>query len=57
MEYPKSVEIIPFEGPQDLASVTARPPAFVPVGAKGVGTFLGVLHGQHPKQEHPARLL
>jgi hypothetical protein len=25
MEYPKSVEIIPFEGPRDLA--TARPPA------------------------------
>jgi hypothetical protein len=27
MEHPKVVEIIPFEGPQDLASVTARPPA------------------------------
>ena len=27
MEQPKSVEIIPFEGPRDLATVTARPPA------------------------------
>jgi integrase/recombinase XerD len=30
-EHPKSVEIIPFEGPHDLATVTARPPAlFLP---------------------------
>jgi site-specific recombinase XerD len=27
MEHLKSVEIIPFEGPRDLATVTARPPA------------------------------
>ena len=27
MEHPKSVEIIPFEGPRDLATVTARLPA------------------------------
>jgi|SRR5271166_36942 len=27
MEDPKLVEIIPFEGPRDLATVTARPPA------------------------------
>jgi integrase len=27
MEHPKSVEIIAFQGPRDLASVTARPPA------------------------------
>jgi integrase/recombinase XerD len=26
MEHPQSVEIIPFEGPRDLATVTARPP-------------------------------
>jgi hypothetical protein len=26
-EHPKSVEIIPFEGPRDLATVTAKPPA------------------------------
>jgi len=26
MEHPKAVEIISFEGPRDLASVTARPP-------------------------------
>jgi hypothetical protein len=27
MEQPKSVEIIPFEGPRDLATVTVRPQA------------------------------
>ena len=31
IEQPKSVEIIPFEGSHDLATVTARPPAlFLP---------------------------
>ena len=29
MEHPKSVEIIPFEGPCDLAIVTARQPALL----------------------------
>jgi hypothetical protein len=50
---PQSVEIIPFEGPRDL--VTAAD--VVPAGAESFRTFLGVLHGQHPKQKYPARLL
>jgi hypothetical protein len=31
MEHPKSIEIIPFEGPRDLAIVTARPPRVHPL--------------------------
>jgi hypothetical protein len=31
MEHPQSVEIIPFEGPRELATVTAKPPTlFLP---------------------------
>jgi hypothetical protein len=37
MEHPKSVEIIPFEGPRDLATVTARPPALL---ARAIWEFL-----------------
>jgi hypothetical protein len=37
IEHPESVENIPFKGPHDLATVTARPPAgVVPGGAEGV---------------------
>jgi hypothetical protein len=56
MEHPKSLEIIPFEGPRDLATVTRQAAGVVPGGAEGLGTFLGVLHGQHPQQNHSARL-
>jgi hypothetical protein len=56
MEHPKSVEIIPLEGPRDLATVTAKATGVVLVRAEGLGTVLGVLYGQHPQQEHPARL-
>jgi hypothetical protein len=38
MELPNSVELIPFEGPHDLETVTARPPDVVPVGAKDLGS-------------------
>jgi hypothetical protein len=57
MKTPKSLEIIPFEGPRDLATVTWQAAGVVPGGAKGLGTFLGVLHGHHPQQDHSARLL
>jgi hypothetical protein len=53
MEHPTSIEIIPFEGPRDLEAITARPPGVVPAGTESLRTFLGILHGQHPKQEHP----
>jgi hypothetical protein len=39
MEHPKAVEIIPFEGPRDLASVTARPPVLFLPEPEGLGTF------------------
>jgi hypothetical protein len=41
----------------DLATVTRQAAGVVPGGAEGLGTFLGVLPGQHPQQDHSARLL
>jgi hypothetical protein len=38
MEHPKAVEIVPFEGTRDLASVTARPPALFLSEPEGLGT-------------------
>jgi hypothetical protein len=45
MEHPKSVEIIPFEGPGALAGVTAKPPALF-LRSRRPRNFLGVLYGQ-----------
>jgi hypothetical protein len=40
---PKPAEIVTFEEPRELATVTARLPRVVPAGAEGLGAVLGVL--------------
>jgi hypothetical protein len=51
-----TAEIIPFQGPRELASIAARLPVLF-LGTKNLTALLGVFHRQHPQPEHSARIL